>query len=65
MTKGKKEINEEQAKEAKLLASALSEPELRKRGMIDMLGISCAVNYLHAKRYRVDTRRSVYKRTCR
>lgn len=26
-----------------------------------MLGISCAINYLHAKRIRVDNKRSVYK----
>lgn len=26
-----------------------------------MLGIACAINYLHAKRIRVDNRRSVYK----
>ena len=55
------EINEEQAKEAKLLASVLSEPEVRKRGMIDMLGISCAINYLTSKGYRIDTKKSVYK----
>ncbi len=55
------EISDEQSQGAKLLASSLSEPSIRKRGMIDMLGISCAVNYLHAKRFRIDTRRSVYK----
>lgn len=55
------EISDEQAQGAKLLASALSEPAVRKRGMIDMLGISCAINYLHTKKFRVDTRRSVYK----
>lgn len=55
------EISDELAQGAKLLASALSEPSVRKRGMIDMLGISCAVNYLHSKKFRVDTRRSVYK----
>lgn len=54
-------INDEQAYNAKLSASALSEPRIRKRGMIDMLGISCAVNYLYAKRFRIDTKRSVYK----
>jgi len=55
------EINDEQAHSAKLLASTMSTPQIRKRGMIDMLGISCAVNYLHARRVRIDTRRSVYK----
>ncbi len=55
------EINDEQAQNAKLLASAMSSPQIRKRAMIDMLGISCAVNYLRAKKVRVDTKRSVYK----
>ena len=55
------EINDEQAQGAKLLASALSEPSTRKRGMIDMLGISCAVNYLIANNFRIDTQKSVYK----
>ena len=55
------EINDEQAYNAKLLASALSEPQIRKRGMIDMLGISCAMNYLNAKRIRVENKKSVYK----
>ena len=53
------EINDEQAQNAKLLASAMSSPQIRKRAMIDMLGISCAVNYLRAKKVRVDTKRSV------
>lgn len=55
------EINDEQAHNAKLLASKMSTPQIRKRGMIDMLGITCAINYLHAKRIRVDNKRSVYK----
>ncbi len=55
------EINDEQAHSAKLLASGLSTPQIRKRGMIEMLGISCAINYLHARKFRIDTRRSVYK----
>ena len=55
------EIGEEQAYNAKLLASKMTTPQIRKRSMIDMLGISCAINYLHAKRFRIDTQRSVYK----
>lgn len=55
------EINDEQAYNAKLLAATMSTPQIRKRGMIDMLGISCAINYLHTRRVRIDTRRSVYK----
>ena len=55
------DINDEQAYNAKLLASNMSTPQIRKRGMIDMLGISCAINYLHARKIRIDTKRSVYK----
>ena len=55
------EINDEHAHNAKLLASNFSDSQIRKRGMIDMLGINCAINYLHAKKFRIDTKRSVYK----
>ena len=55
------EIDDEQAQSAKVLASLLSNPQSRKRGLIDLLGINCAINYLNSKRIRIDTRRSVYK----
>ena len=55
------EISEEQAQNAKILASSLSSPQARKRGLIDMLGINCAINYLISKKIRIDTKRSVYK----
>ncbi len=54
-------INDEQAHSAKLLASALSSPQIRKRGMIEILGIFCAISYLRAKKFKIDTRRSAYK----
>ena len=54
-------INDEQAHSAKLLASALSSPQIRKRGMIEILGISCAISYLRAKKFKIDTRKSAYK----
>jgi len=55
------EINDEQAYNAKFLASGLSEAHIRKRGMIDMLGINCAINYLYAKKIKTSTQKSVYK----
>ncbi|MBR2069036.1 MAG: DUF1822 family protein [Candidatus Gastranaerophilales bacterium] len=54
------EISDQLAYNAKILASGMSEPQIRKRGMIDMLGINCALNYLQSKRLRVDTKRSVH-----
>ena len=55
------EISDEQAHNSKLIASSFSDAQKRKRGMLDMLGISCAINYLHAKKFRIDTKKSVYK----
>ncbi len=54
------EINNRLADNAKFLASKLSKPQTRKRGMIDMLGINCAISYLKSKKLRIDTRKSVY-----
>lgn len=55
------EIDDEKAHSAKLLASAMSKPLIRKRGLIDMLGIECAISYLNQRRLKIDTRKSVYK----
>ena len=55
------EINQKLTDNAKRIASNMSNPQIRKRGMIDMLGISCAINYLQSKRLRIDTKRSVHK----
>ena len=54
------EIDDRLAYNAKLLASNLSEPQLRKRGMIDMLGVNCAISYQQKKKLRIDTKKSVY-----
>ncbi len=55
------DINDEQAYASKLLASNLSTAQLRKRGMIDMLGIACAINYLNSKKIKTSTAKSVYR----
>lgn len=55
------EITDEQAYDARLLASRLSNSQTRKRGMLDMLGISCALNYFKAKKVKIDNQKSVYK----
>ncbi len=55
------EISEKIAQNAKLLASGLSTPQKRKRGLIDMIGINCAINYLNSKKIKVNTSKSVYK----
>ena len=54
------EINEKLLGNARLLASGMSNPQIRKRSLIDMLGINCAISYLQAKKLRIDTRRSIY-----
>lgn len=55
------EITNDEAYDAKVLASALSTEQARKRAMIDYLGINCAKQYLAYKKIKVDTKRSVYK----
>lgn len=55
------EISDEEAQNAKVLASAMSDARIRKRAMIDILGINCAIDYLQSQRIRTDTRRSAYK----
>ncbi len=55
------EINDNHTNNAKILASCLSTPQGRKRGMIDMLGINCAISYLQSCNFRIDTKRSVFK----
>lgn len=54
------EISDQLAYNARLVASGMSEPQIRKRGMIDILGINCAVSYLQTKKLRIDTKRSVH-----
>ena len=55
------EINEGMADAAKLMASSLSTPKARKRALIDMMGINCAISYLQSKRLKIDTQKSIYK----
>ena len=55
------EITNDEAYDAKVLASALSTEQARKRAMIDYLGINCAKRYLTYKKIKIDTKRSVYK----
>lgn len=55
------EIDNDEAYEAKVLASGLSSEQTRKRAMIDYLGINCARQYLSYKKIKTDNKRSVYK----
>ncbi len=55
------EINNDDAYEAKVLASALSSEQNRKRALIDYLGINCARQFLLFKKIKIDNKRSVYK----
>ncbi len=55
------EINPEQIDNATVLAQQLSDPETRKRGLIDILGINCAYGYFKVKGVRADIKKSIYK----
>ncbi len=55
------QINEEQAKNARFLSARLDDPAKRKRYLIDVLGLNCAVNYFYSKNIKADTKKSIYK----
>lgn len=55
------EISEDVAQLAKNDASFMSNPQQRKRSMIDMIGINCAINYLQSKKIKISTNSSIYK----
>ncbi len=54
-------ITEDQNEYAKMVASKMSHPLERKRGMVDILGITSAVNWLLANKIKVQVARSLHK----
>ena len=54
-------ITEDQNEYAKMVASKMSHPMVRKRGMIDILGITSAVNWFLASKIKVNVARSLHK----
>lgn len=55
------EINSEQIEDARALSSKLSTPDLRKKGMMDMLGIFCAKRFLSLQGIKIDASKSVHR----
>lgn len=55
------EINSKNIESARLLASTLSSPQIRKRGFIDILGIFLAKGYFDLKGMKADVSRSLFK----
>lgn len=54
-------ITEDQSEYAKMVASKMSHPLSRKRGMIDLIGITSAVNWLLASKIKVQVARSLHR----
>ncbi len=54
-------ITEDQNEYARMVASKMSHPMERKRGMIEILGITSAVNWLLANKIKVQVARSLHK----
>ena len=54
-------INDGEGQKAKKIAALMSEPDIRKKGMLDMIGVQCAVKYLNSKKIMADTKRSIHK----
>ncbi len=55
------QIDEEQARNARFLSARLDNSTNRKRYLIDVLGLNCAVNYFYSKNIKADTKKSIYK----
>lgn len=54
-------ITEDQTEYAKMVASKMSHPLSRKRGMIDLIGITSAVNWFLASKMKVQVARSLHR----
>ena len=54
-------INDGEGQKAKKTAACMSEPIIRKKAMLDMLGVQCAIKYLASKKISADTKRSIFK----
>lgn len=54
-------ITEDQNEYAKMVASKMSHPMVRKRGMIDILGITSAINWFLSNKIKVNVARSLHK----
>jgi len=54
-------ITEDQSEYAKMVASKMSHPLVRKRGMIDILGITSAVNWFLSNKIKVQVAKSLHK----
>ncbi len=54
-------ITEDQNEYAKMVASKMSHPLARKRGMIDIIGITSAVNWFLANKMKVQVSKSLHK----
>ena len=54
-------INDGEGQKAKKTAACMSEPKIRKKAMLDMLGVQCAIKYLASKKISADTKRSIFK----
>jgi len=54
-------ITEDQNEYARMVSSKMSHPLERKRGMIDILGITSAVNWLLVNKIKVQVARSLHK----
>ncbi len=53
-------INDDLANYARKISSNMSSPIVRKRGLIELLGVACAKNYLSLCGFRVSTSKSLH-----
>lgn len=54
-------INEEQANYARKISARMSQPIARRKGLVDILGIMCAIDYFEDCGFKVNNSRSLHR----
>ncbi len=54
-------INDEQANYARKISARMTQPMTRRKGLIDILGITCVVDYFKSCGFKVNTSRSLHR----
>ena len=54
-------INDEQANYARKISARMTQPLLRRKGLIDILGVMCAIDFFKSHGFKVNSARSLHK----
>ena len=54
-------ISDEQANYARKISSRMTQPLARRKGLVDLLGIMCAIDYFKNSGFKVNNSRSLHR----